>query len=120
MSYMRDSDGRRLDTFAVAPKGVLVAGVTPPRKVVGSGLLQLNTSALLVTATERDRLLVILRNLDATQTLRVAHGILDSSTAPSTFTDVAPGQEWASTDVRPVFAYYVTSGALVHVYKELI
>lgn len=94
-------------------------GGRPGRAARGDVRWYAGTAAAAIALTERDRLSMIVRNLSASQTLQVALGTLDVSTTPSSFTDVPPGSEWVTTDVRPVFARYASSADLVHVVKEV-
>lgn len=101
--------------------GTAVRGARVARPSRCSVRYPLVTTPRLVLGSERDRLTARLVNTGS-NTLKVAHGTLDSNTAPAAgaaYTDVPPGSEWVSADARPVFAYYATTADFARVEKEM-
>lgn len=114
MSYMRDATGQRLDAFTVA------AGARTHQPATSNVMVQVGTSAALIALTERTRRTITVVNRSTGQNLMVGLGTLDQTTVPGSGFDTVPaGQEWTTTDVRPVFAYYATTADLTQVRKEV-
>lgn len=76
-------------------------------------------AASMVRQTERNRRLLIIKNLDGTATLNVAEGTLDSTSAPgSGYTSIPVGSEYVTSSARPVFVYSSASSSRARIYTE--
>lgn len=104
-----------------APVTAAAAGARTHLPASSNVLIQVGTAAAIVAVTERTRRTITIVNRSTGQTLFVGLGTLDSTTVPgSGFDSVPAGQEWTTTDVRPVFAYYATTADLAQVRKEVV
>lgn len=122
MPYMRDSSGRRLDSFTVADASANQTG-GPARRLVADGDIWVktggNTNAAWVWRTDRNRLVLIVANTTS-DTLMIAEGTIDVDGPPASgYTSIPPGSEYVTTTALPVYGYFSATAGFVRVYAEL-
>ncbi|WP_273491727.1 hypothetical protein [Gordonia otitidis] len=102
------------------PTSSTQAGARPNVSGVGDTLWWTGTNLSIIALTERSRRSIVVVNRSATQTLTIGLGSLDSTVAPgSGTTTIPPGGYWTTTDARPVFASFPSSGDYIQIKKEV-
>jgi hypothetical protein len=104
------------------PISAAQAGARSNLAAVGDTQFWVATSTFRIAITERNRRSLTIVNRSATaQNLMVALGTIDQTTTPTEgFVSVPQGGYFTTTDVKPVFAYYVSTADFVQVRKEVL